>query len=87
MRGQERPAGTGVLMLDNTAHFYFLGARVSVSRNFLDSSEAERRMEQNGGRGKGSWKNIFFSAYLCLLLEGNLESPLLAWHRHHQMVS
>lgn len=52
-------------MLDNAAHFYFLGARVSVSRNFLDSSEAERRMEQNGGRGKGSWKNIFF---LCLFV-------------------
>lgn len=38
---------------------------------------------------KAAGKNIFFSAcLLCLLLlEGNLESPLLAWHRHHQMVS
>lgn len=69
-------------MLDNNAYFYFLDARVSVSRNFLDSSEAERRMGQNGAGGKGSWKNIFFSArLLCLLvLKGNLESPLPAWH-------
>lgn len=26
VRGQERPAGTGVLMLDNNAYFYFLDA-------------------------------------------------------------
>lgn len=38
---------------------------------------------------KAVGKNIFFSAcLLCLLvLKGNLESPLPAWHCHHQMVS
>lgn len=53
------------------------------------------RVRQKGGwdkmeqEEKAAGKNIFFSAcLLCLLLlEGNLESPLLAWHRHHQMVS
>lgn len=64
MGGQKRPSGTGVLTLHNNACFYFQNAQVSVSRNFLDSNKAERRVSKTARR-KGSWKNIFFFL-LCL---------------------
>lgn len=66
MGGQKRPSGTGVLTLHN-ACFYFQNARVSVSRNFLDSNKAERRVSKTEQGEKAAGKTSFFFFFLLCL--------------------